>query len=74
MDSKIKELYITIAESIPDLFDVNAAIEKYPTKYDQSLNNVIRQVISNLFIKFVNYYPISLNQRHPKKISSVSAK
>lgn len=44
-DDKIIELANNIAENIPDLFDVVAATEKYPTKYEQSMNTVIRQVL-----------------------------
>lgn len=43
-DNKIIELASSIAESIPDLFDVIAAADKYPTRYEQSMNTVIRQV------------------------------
>lgn len=39
------ELANNIAENIPDLFDVEAAVEKYPTMYEQSMNTVIRQVL-----------------------------
>uniref|UniRef100_A0A2S2QIW0 Dynein heavy chain 3, axonemal n=1 Tax=Sipha flava TaxID=143950 RepID=A0A2S2QIW0_9HEMI len=43
VDDKIIELANNIAENIPDLFDVEAATEKYPMKYEQSMNTVIRQ-------------------------------
>jgi len=49
-DKKIIDLASNIAENIPDLFDVIAAAEKYPIKYEQSMNTVIRQAL-NLFIK-----------------------
>jgi dynein heavy chain len=45
VDDKIIELANNIAENIPDLFDVEAATEKYPMKYEQSMNTVIRQVL-----------------------------
>jgi len=45
-DKKIIELASNIANSIPDLFDVIAATEKYPTKYEQSMNTVLRQVFN----------------------------
>lgn len=40
----IVELASKIVESLPELFDVIAAGEKYPIKYEQSMNTVIRQV------------------------------
>lgn len=43
-DQKIIELANNIAKNIPELFDTVAAAEKYPTKYEQSMNTVIRQV------------------------------
>lgn len=43
-DNKIIELASNIAENIPKLFDVQAAAEKYPTTYEQSMNTVLRQV------------------------------
>lgn len=48
-DGKIIELASNIAESIPNLFDMYAATEKYPTLYEQSMNTVLRQVF-DLFI------------------------
>lgn len=50
-DNKIIELASNISESIPDLFDVIAAAEKYPTKYEQSMNTVIRQVRIKLTLR-----------------------
>jgi len=43
-EKKIVKLASSIAESIPELFDVIAAGDKYPIKYEQSMNTVIRQV------------------------------
>lgn len=43
-DNKIIELASDIAKNVPELFDVLAATEKYPTRYEQSMNTVIRQV------------------------------
>lgn len=45
-DQKIIDLANSIAVSIPDLFDVIEAAERYPTKYEQSMNTVIRQVLN----------------------------
>ncbi|XP_050529641.1 dynein axonemal heavy chain 3 isoform X2 [Daktulosphaira vitifoliae] len=42
-DKEIIELASSIAQSLPNLFDVAAAVKKYPTKYEQSMNTVIRQ-------------------------------
>lgn len=51
-DIKIIELANSIAESIPDLFDVQAAAEKYPTVYEQSMNTVLRQVLNKFIYKY----------------------
>lgn len=45
-DKKIMDLASNIAENIPDLFDVITASVKYPTKYEQSMNTVLRQVLN----------------------------
>lgn len=45
-NEEIMELANNIASIIPDLFDVYAAAEKYPIKYEQSMNTVIQQVLS----------------------------
>lgn len=46
-DQKIIDLANSIAVNIPNLFDVIEAAEKYPTKYEQSMNTVLRQVRLN---------------------------
>lgn len=50
-DIKIIELASSIAESLPDLFDVQAATEKYPMVYEQSMNTVLRQVLKRFTVK-----------------------
>lgn len=45
-NEKIMELANSIAETIPDLFDVHAAAEKYPIKYEQSMNTVLQKVLN----------------------------
>lgn len=50
-DQKIIDLANNIAMNIPDLFDVIQAAEKYPTKYEQSMNTVIRQVLNRLMAR-----------------------
>lgn len=45
-DQKIIDLASSIAENIPNLFDIVEATEKYPTKYEQSMNTVIKQVLN----------------------------
>lgn len=44
VDAKIEALASNIAKKIPNLFDIIEATKKYPTKYEQSMNTVIRQV------------------------------
>lgn len=53
-DKKIIELASNIANNIPDLFDVISAAEKYPTKYEQSMNTVLRQVLNVCNLIFVS--------------------
>jgi len=50
--AKILELASNIAKNIPDLFDIPEATKKYPTKYEQSMNTVLRQVLVVLFFKY----------------------
>jgi len=53
------ELANNIAKNIPDLFDIIEATTKYPIKYEQSMNTVLRQVLKiDLFKKY--YYSIKL--------------
>jgi len=53
-DAKTVELASNIAKNIPDLFDVIEASKKYPTKYEQSMNTVIRQVLKQFIIKIIS--------------------
>lgn len=46
-DDRILELAANVAKSLPDLYDLNAATEKYPKIYEQSMNTVLRQVQLN---------------------------
>ncbi|XP_050066606.1 dynein axonemal heavy chain 3-like, partial [Aphis gossypii] len=42
-NSKTAELAHNIEKNIPDLFDLIEVTKKYPTKYEQSMNTVLRQ-------------------------------
>ncbi|VVC42221.1 Dynein heavy chain, coiled coil stalk,P-loop containing nucleoside triphosphate hydrolase,Dynein heavy [Cinara cedri] len=43
VDKRIIELSSNIANNIPDLFDIISTVEKFPIKYEQSLNTVLHQ-------------------------------
>ncbi|CAI6353848.1 unnamed protein product [Macrosiphum euphorbiae] len=58
-DAKIAELASNIAKNIPDLFDIVEAKKKYPIKYEQSMNTVIRQELIR-FNKLLSIIKISL--------------
>lgn len=45
-NSKTAELAYNIEKNIPDLFDIIEATKKYPTKYEQSMNTVLQQVLN----------------------------
>lgn len=45
-NSKTAELAHNIEKNIPDLFDLIEVTKKYPTKYEQSMNTVLRQVLN----------------------------
>jgi len=53
-DAKTVELASNIAKNIPDLFDIIEASKKFPTKYEQSMNTVIRQVLIQFIIKIIS--------------------
>lgn len=59
-DAKTVELASNIAKNIPELFDIIEASKKYPTKYEQSMNTVIRQVLKQFIIKIISIHNIIL--------------
>ncbi|XP_050428284.1 dynein axonemal heavy chain 3-like [Adelges cooleyi] len=59
VDETCLELASSIAQSIPNIFDVAEAVYKYPTRYEQSMNTVIRQELIR-FNKLLNVIKKSL--------------
>jgi dynein heavy chain, axonemal len=57
----VLELCLDISRRLPDLFDEEAAAEKYPVEYNNSMNTVLRQELIR-FNRLLVYIKSSLNE------------